>query len=103
MTNEKHPDFTGKVVVLYVVNPPRAIQDGVILEYASFQKQGDRFFVVGRVPEIYGKDDEWSSNLQAGVAWDTVCHYLVFNSREDYMRRIGDGNPSLMQRLFGHS
>jgi hypothetical protein len=102
MVVENLPDFAGKLVVLYVSHPPRAIQDGIVMEYASFQSQGDRLFVVGRVPELYGREDEWASNLQAGVAWDTVCHYLIFKSREEYLARVGTGQPTLLQRIMGH-
>jgi len=102
METENFPDFQGKVVVLYVSNPPRPIQDGIILEYASFQRQGERIYVVGRVPELYGRDEEWASSLQAGIAWDSVCHYVIFKSREEYMERIHSGRPTLLQRILGH-
>jgi hypothetical protein len=39
------PDFTNKVLILYVRNAPRAIQDGIVLEYAKFEKRNGRLCV----------------------------------------------------------
>lgn len=100
MQNENLPDFRGKLVVLYLSNSPQAIQDGVVLEYASFVRYGDRLFVVGRVPEIEDGSLEWIANLQGGAAWDTVSFYLVFNSREDYLNRMSKIKTPFWQRIF---
>jgi hypothetical protein len=103
MDDNNLPDFDGKLVVLYVSNPARAIQDGIVLEYASFVDYGGKVFVSGRVPEIDDAGLQWVSNLKAGVSWETVNHYLIFNSREDYMARVGNVKPSLLHRIFGLS
>jgi hypothetical protein len=39
--------------------------------------------------------------LQAGTAWNDVTHYIVFDSREDYITRMGGAKPPLLRRLFG--
>jgi len=93
------PDFTGKVVVFYVADPPRGVDTGVIMEYVEFRRFGDRLFVVGRIPE--NAESQWVSRLQSGVAWDAVVHYLVFDSREDYARRAASAKPGFLQRLAG--
>jgi hypothetical protein len=30
------PDFTGKILLLYTLNPAQAMQTGFVLEYAEF-------------------------------------------------------------------
>ena len=100
MQEDNLPDFHGKLVVLYLTNAPGAVQDGVVLEYASFKRHGDKLFVVGRVPEIEDGSYEWIANLQGGAAWDAVSFYLVFNSREDYLNRMRKVKTPFWQRIF---
>ena len=100
MSEEGLPDFYGKVIVVYVANAPHGIQDGIVLEFASIEKYAGRLFIVGRVPSVDGSSGDWSANLQGGVAWDSVAHYLIFDSREDYMRRMRKHNKPLLQRIF---
>jgi hypothetical protein len=92
------PDFNGKVVAFYVADPTQALTGGVLLEYASFKRQGERLFVVGRVPAV--SESAWVSNLPGGVAWDSVIHYLVFESREDYLTR-GKHERGVLRRVLG--
>ena len=100
MQAENLPDFSGKLVVLYLSDAPRAIQDGVVLEYASFKQFGNKLFVVGRVPEIEDESLDWIANLQGGAAWDAVSYYIVFNSRKDYLNRIHKVKTPFWQRIF---
>lgn len=86
------PDFTGKVLLLYTLNPAQAIQNGTALEYAEFKTFGNRLFIVGSVPDI--GSNEWDSNLQSAVAWDAVQSYLVFESKQDYIVRLQKGRAS---------
>jgi hypothetical protein len=83
------PDFKGKILVVYTLNPPQAMQNGTALEYTEFKTFGNRLFIVGRVPDI--GSDEWDSNLQTAVAWDAVQSYLVFDSKQDYITRLQKG------------
>ncbi len=102
MEEEKLPDFKGKLVLLYTTNAPHAIKDGILIEYASFTKYGGKLFLTGRTPEIEDKSLEWISNLQGGVVWDDVTHYLIFDSPDDYLNRIGKAIvPSFWSRIFG--
>ena len=93
------PDFSGSVIVLYIKNAARPIQDGVVIEYAEFKTMGDRLFVTGRIPEIGG--DEWVSNLQTAIAWESVQSYLIFKSREDYMNRLPKGRSAVKNWIYG--
>lgn len=80
------PDFTDKIVVFYLSSPPHPIVDGIAVELPSFAKYEGRLFVIGRIPELAG--DDWVTNLTTAVAWDAVISYLVFDSREDYIKRM---------------
>jgi hypothetical protein len=92
------PDFSGKVVVFYLANASRDSDSGVVMEYVEFRRFQGRWFLTGRVPEWI--DFQWASRLQQAVAWDSVIQYLIFDSREDYERRLALGKPSLAQRLL---
>jgi hypothetical protein len=91
------PDFQGKVIVLFIRSAPRGIEDGVVLDFASFKDVGGRIFVCGRVPELYGAD--WIHGIQAGTAWEDVAHYMIFNSLEEYRSKMEKSKPTLLQRL----
>ena len=93
------PDFSGKLVIFYLAGASRAVEGGVLLEYVEPRWVGRKLFLAGRTPET--SESQWVSKLQAGVAWDSVTHYLVFDSREDYERRTASGKPGLWARLLG--
>ena len=97
MPADQLPDFSGKIVALYLRDAPRGIQDGVVVEFADFQTFGGRLFLVGRAPDFTGST--WVSHLQNGLAWDAVVSYLIFDSREEYIRRMRHGKRSLWRRL----
>jgi hypothetical protein len=99
MIEDKLPDFKGKTVIFYVSGASRAIQDGIVMEYVSFVTHNNKLFVKGRLSKVFG--GEWVSNLQSGIAWDSVAHYIVFDSQEDYIKRVGEARVPLLQRLFG--
>lgn len=91
------PDFSGKVVVFYLADPPHAIENGIVLQYPEFRHFGGALFVVGRGPAAVG--DDW--NTPCGVAWSAVLSYLVFASREEFEKRMNQVSRSLLSRLFG--
>jgi hypothetical protein len=92
------PDFKGKIVVLYLSNPSRPIQDGIVLEFPEFSQVDNRLFITGRIPEFGG--DDWISRLQTGIAWDMVQSYLIFDSREDYLQRFSKGKSTIRSWLL---
>lgn len=95
------PDFSGKLVLFYTSHAPRGIQDGILMEYVSFTRYGDRLFLTGRIPSMDENGIDWVSNLQSGIAWDSVIHYVIFQSREEYLSRTETTKIPLLQRLFG--
>ena len=95
------PDFSGKLVLFYTANAPRAIQDGVLMEFISYKAYEGRLFLTGRIPTLDENGTDWVSNLQAAISWDEVVHYIVFDSREDYLSRTSGAKLPFLRRLFG--
>ena len=95
------PDFSGKTVVVYAANAPSGIADGVVLEYPEFKRFNDRLFLIGRMAQIEGS---WARNAQCGIHWDSVVHYLIFNSTEDFLSRAKPPKSGIFRwLLFGRS
>jgi len=101
MSEDKSPDFSGKLVLFYTTNAPRGIQDGILMEFISFTEYGEKLFLTGRIPSVDEKGMDWVSNLQAGISWNDVTHYIVFDSREDYISRMSMAKPPFFRRLLG--
>jgi len=101
MTQAKLPDFSGKLVLFYMGNAPGGLQDGVLMEFISFTEYGDKLFLTGRIPTFDERGQDWVSNLQAGIAWNEVVHYVIFESRDDYISRTMTDNVPLLKRIFG--
>jgi hypothetical protein len=101
MDSSDPPDFSGKVVIFYLANTFGTASNGIVLEYVEPRLLGGRMFYVGRHPEKSAS--RWVAKLQGAVAWEAVVHYLVFDSREEYERRVAhwSARPSLFQRLLG--
>ena len=98
MTEELLPDLSGKLILVHVLSPGRAIEDGFVFEYAEFQRQGGRLFLTGRIPHVQGSN--WIAGCHGAIAWDTVTAYILFNSAEDYEQRITASPPSPRDRLL---
>ncbi len=101
MTQNKLPDFSGKVVLFYTANAPGHLQDGLLMEYISFAEYGGKLFLTGRIPTFDERGEDWVSNLQAGISWDEVVHFVIFESREDYISRTMPPEVPFFRRFFG--
>lgn len=101
MTGNDLPDFSGKLVLFYTSDAPRGIQDGILMEYINFTNFGGRLFLTGRIPSVDENGMDWISDLHSGISWDSVIHYVVFKSREDYVSRTGNAKIPLLKRLLG--
>ena len=97
MEDKGLPDFSGKVVIFYAKNPSPVWDNGILMEYISFEKREDRIFVVGRMPEGIGEN--WVANCKSVIEWDSVFHYLEFKNMKDYKDRGSKYKPTLMERL----
>ena len=91
------PDFSGKVLIVYTANAPRPCQDGTVLEYAQLEKRGGRLFLTGRFPDI--KEQEWLSNCQTAIAWDSIVQYVEYKSLKEFHEKMKQCKPTLMQKL----
>jgi hypothetical protein len=91
------PDFSGKILSIYLVNAAPEERACVLLEQAQFERQGDRLFLVGRVPDM--KQNGWARGLRAAIAWDSIGYYLLFDSHEEVVRRT-DEPTSGVGRFF---
>lgn len=78
------PDFSGKVILLYLIN--RSPDDAVVLHSTRFEVQGTRVFLVGEYAEGTTASD-WAAGVSTAVSWDSVEQYLIFDSIEDYFSR----------------
>jgi hypothetical protein len=83
-TGKSFPDFSDKVVLLYLTN--RSPDDAVVLCGTRFETQGGRFFIVGEYAEGTTAND-WAAGIATAVSWDSVEQYLIFDSIEDYFNR----------------
>lgn len=80
------PDFRGKVIAVYYMS--KSLPDVGALEEPTFERQGGRLFLVGRVPRGVGEGD-WNAGLMTYIAWDCIAEYTVFLSVEEFHRRMG--------------
>lgn len=79
------PDLSGKTVLIYLGN--RTSEESVVLEDVSFQIQGDKIVMVGRIAEGTTPND-WASGITTAVSWDGIEQYLVFDSLQEYLDRV---------------
>src|SRR5579884_743851 len=86
------PDFANGKVVWFELSGMDSRLGGVLLEYIEFKTFGGRLFATGRMAQtktIQG----WIAGAPAAVSWDSVVHYIVFASREDYDQRAASFKP----------
>ena len=91
------PDFKGKILILYLKNAPKSMQDGIIIEYPRFEIRLGKVFLSGRIPEMTGQG--WSDNCQTAISWDSVVQYIEFKTKKEFVKRMSGVKPTLMQRL----
>jgi hypothetical protein len=75
------PNFSGKTVSFSTADSTLAVEN------PRFQKQGDRLFIVGTIPRG-GTTSDWALGVTCAVAWSAVTDYMVFDSVEDYRKRL---------------
>jgi uncharacterized protein (DUF1330 family) len=74
--------FAGKVLIVYLINPPEAFSGGIAIANPSVEERYGRTFLVGEVPESAG---DWSSGLRIGIGFDQVAHFLEFTDVDEYV------------------
>ena len=78
------PDFTAKVILIYLVD--RSPDESIVLQKASFEIQGGRIFLVGEFADGTTPND-WAAGVPTCVSWRRVEQYLVFDSLQGYFSR----------------
>ena len=74
--------FKGKIVILYLINPPEAFSGGIAISEPKIEELNGRFFLMGQVPS---NPDDWTSGLRTGVAVDQVAHFLEFGDENEFL------------------
>ena len=76
--------FRGKVLIVYLINPPDAFSGGIAVADPCLEERRGRIFVVGKVP---ASPDDWSSGLRIGIGFDQVAHFLEFTDVDEYVEK----------------
>lgn len=79
----KLPNFSGKVVSVSFVGA----DDTHAIENPTWKTQGGKLFLVGTIPRG-GSTRDWVKGIVCAAAWDHVSDYLVFESADDYRKRL---------------
>lgn len=74
------------MIGVVLVNAPTNQTGMVVLERAKFGTLAGRNFVMGWVPN--DEPDSWVRGLPAAVSWDHVGYYLIFDSYDEYKKRV---------------
>ena len=77
------PDFSDKAISVALIGE----ETSRILVNPRFEMQGGRVFLIGTSPPGASKRD-WLAGLEESLAWDQVQEYVVFDSAEDYFKRL---------------
>src|SRR6267142_5526182 len=93
------PNLDGKLIGVVLAHSPVTQVGMVVLERAKLEMVSGRVFVTGFVPR--DEPDSWVRGLPAAVAWEFVGYYLIFDSYEEYRRRVKVANPKWWRRLLG--
>lgn len=88
MTNEDSLNLLNKIVLLYKINS----QHEVTLKSSVFETHHGRLFLVGYVSRG-GSANDWLIDVKTYIAWDQVEEFSVFDSEEEYLSRVAQGNP----------
>ena len=89
--------FKGKMLLMYLINPPDEFAGGVAISNPTIEEKLGRYFIVGRVPD---NPEDWTSGMSISVAFDQIAHYLEFHGENDFYEKTGStisgmGNSSL--------
>jgi len=82
--------FEGKVILIYLFNPPEAFIGGIAVYNPQVQDYFGRKFITGTVPR---NPDDWTSGLKVSVAFDQVAHFLEFSDERDLLERNSSALP----------
>lgn len=76
--------FKGKVVLVYLVNPPEEFAGGIAIADPQIVEAEKKKFVTGTVPET---SDDWTSGLRVSVAFDQIAHFIEFADEDEFFSK----------------
>ncbi len=76
--------FKGKVVLVYLINPPEVFSGGIAITDPQIVEAENRKFVMGTVPE---SPDDWTSGLRVSVAFDQIAHFIEFTDEDEFLTK----------------
>jgi hypothetical protein len=82
------PSFKGKVLSVLC----KSEDSSQMIWEPKFEIQGGRLFLVGMVPPESSQDN-WMEGLPSAISWDSVQDYVIFDSVEDYLKRLKGKSP----------
>jgi hypothetical protein len=90
--------FEGKVVSVVCENE----DTGQLIDSPKFESQGGRLFIVGTVPNESSRDN-WMEGLTTAIAWDAVQDYVVFESMDDFLKRLKSRKRRWLKKKSVHN
>jgi hypothetical protein len=89
MNVDSLPDFSGKVLYVGIAGG----DDSAPIANAKWETIGEKLFLVGVVPKK-GSGSDWVEGIECAIAWNSVTDYLLFDSPEEYQRRLKVGDDA---------
>jgi hypothetical protein len=81
------PDFSGKVLVVYLTGRDPGVTN--VLAQARLETQAGRTFLVGEIVDDPSQKTPYAGRTNA-IAWDQVAEYVLLTSVEEYHKhKIG--------------
>ena len=77
-------DWKDKVVLFYAKSAGPELGTGIVIESPIVKELFGKPYFVGRSP----KYDEWTAGLSTAILVEEVFHFVIFDSLEDFQRRI---------------
>ena len=83
MPEKTMPDWSGKCISMILMDS--AVSHD--LESPRFETLGGRTFIVGTIPKGASVSG-WSDLQSAGIAWDRVSNYFLFDDLDSYYKAV---------------
>jgi len=88
--DESLPDFTGRVVVVYIVAPPTSFA----LEQVRYERHVGKLYLVGR-QVADPQRPTWNDGATYHIAPEHIAYFAVFDSADLYRSRIAAFNAQM--------
>jgi hypothetical protein len=92
-------NIQGKILGIVLANAPPESTGLMVLEDTRLETQAGREFVTGTIPDV--ASETWVHGLRSAVAWDAIGYYVVFDSKDEYRKRVAMTKRRFWRRIFG--